>query len=504
MPCRRINLYLVSRQLLESGLQKVWCPDIPTQLRHLPPNGLQISLIERDLREVLRATRTIKNTFIPINKLPPEILSNVLEHRTGDRELVVATHVCQRWRSTLISSPSLWACFRFTTSHDINRTSTYLERSKSAPIDIGVSLDLPGGPEVFKYLAPHIARTRHLTIQGHHTKVHTACLLLRTPSPTLRHLLLRANGGIVRLPDDFLGRQAPSLRSIILNGIFQPFESHFPLPSLIEFNLSLWNGMGPLHVGALFQFLSGCPWLRKIFINAEEMPQTITLDRITSLESLVELDYLCTPVGRILPYLRLPRLERLQVSSSFGPGQNLADLLPHGGHTLLAGATEIKYHSHEFTQEIKFSGKGTDISFTILRPTTAHTPVDWFPDDTSIPFGQIEDLTVEVSVIMDLPFNVVSFENLRVLRIIPRNMPFVERFLGSLYPYPGAGVPCRSLQEIEYPLWGCLRPLINLTRERNRAGHQLELVCLLIHAWFETGQNFAEELKEYVGEVQTK
>ena len=462
--------------------------------------------MERDLHEALRVTREIMNMFIPINQLPPEILSNVLEHRTSDRDLVTATHVCQCWRSTLTSSPSLWTCFLFSgPNNDVDRTLTYLERSRSAPIDIRVDLKSQRGPEVFEHLAHHIARTRSLIVQGlQDTEVHAACLLLRTPSPTLQHLEVCAKSGLVRLPDDFLGRQAPSLHSITFNGVHPAFESHFPLPNLTELKLSLPEGTGSFRVDALFRFLSGCPWLRKVYIKSTEVSQDMTLDQIVSLESLEELDYTCSSVGRILPCLRLPLLERLRVTSSLGQAQKLADLLPHGGHALLAGATEILYDSQPRSQMIGFCGRGTDVSFTVFRPTTSHAPVDWFPDDTCIPFGQIEELTVGVSVAVDFPINISTFENIRVLRIIPRNMSFVERFLGSLYPYPGAGVPCRSLQEIEYPLWGCLRPLINLTRERNRAGHQLELVCLLTDMWYGFDQDLVEELEEHVGEIRIK
>ena len=89
---------------------------------------------------------------------------------------------------------------------------------------------------MFRYLVPSIARTKSLIIQSEHTRVHAASLLLRSPSPALQNLEVYVYLGLVRLPDDFLGRQAPLLRSLTFNGV--SFESHFPLPNLIEFNLS--------------------------------------------------------------------------------------------------------------------------------------------------------------------------------------------------------------------------------------------------------------------------
>jgi hypothetical protein len=56
-----------------------------------------------------------RSGYVPVNKLPPEVLSRVLEHRDRELDLVAATHVCQYWRSTLTSSPSLWTRLEFVT-----------------------------------------------------------------------------------------------------------------------------------------------------------------------------------------------------------------------------------------------------------------------------------------------------------------------------------------------------------------------------------------------------
>ena len=176
--------------------------------------------------------------------------------------------------------------------------------------------------------------------------------------------------------------------------------------------------------------------------------------------------------------------------------------MPHGGHTLLAGTTEIKYHSFETSQGIKSFGKGTNVSSTTLRPTADHTPTDWFPNDTSIPFGQIENLTIGVSVAVDFPINVASFKNPRVLRTVPWSTQFTEGFFRSLCS--GARIPCRSLREIQYPCWGPLGLLMNLVRERSLAGYQLGLVCLLADTVHRPDRDFVEELKEHAREVRVE
>ena len=272
-----------------------------------------------------------------------------MEHRTGDRDLVAATHVCRYWRSTLTSSPSLWTCFRFRPSHDINidRVLAYLERSKSVPIDIEMDIDSPRGLEVFEHLAPHIAKTSSFIVGG--GLVHATSLLFCSPAPSLKHLEMDSHERYVRLSDNFLGQHAPLLRRIRLRNIHLAFESTFPLPDLTEFNLHLRENAAPFCMSALFRFLSNSPRLKKICIEAPgEMLQDASLDQVISLESLVELQYTCDAAGSILPRLRLPRLEQLSVSSSFGLGQarKLANILPRDSHLLREGATKMEYHAY--------------------------------------------------------------------------------------------------------------------------------------------------------------
>lgn len=225
----------------------------------------------------------------------------------------------------------------------------------------------------------------------------------------------------------------------------------------------------------------------------------------------MELDYICHSAGRVLPCLKLPRLKRLLVSSTSGPGQiqKLVDILPYGGHLLLAGAIKMTYHSNQYSFGIGLSGNEVEVSLCIFRKIVADPiTVDWFSGQTWIPFGQIEDLKVEAYPIAGDPsISVSALENLRVLRITLHDTRFTEGFLRMFHPDPGTGVPCQSLQEIEYFTWGspkpCLTPLIDLVRERKHAGYQLRPVCIILFAQ-EPDEGLGEELREYVGEVRVK
>ena len=452
--------------------------------------------------------------FVPVNRLPPEILSRVLEYRTSERDLVAATQVCRGWRYSLISSPSLWTCFQFKFSCDCNRTLTYLERSGSAPIDVYVNTNWVQDLDVLKYLAPHIGRTRSLTIHASYG-VHDATLLLCNPAPLLQHLEIYASEGIIHLSDDFLGRQAPSLRSIRFNYIYPKLETLLPLPNLTEFHLSLPSGTGPLRMGTLFQFFSSSPLLQKIGINVSDpVVHDIPPGQVISLESLVELDYTSISAGQILPFLKLPRLERFQVTSLLRPGQaqTLANILPYGGRPILARATKMTYLSHLYAygDVVGLSGSGVDVLFSAFCTTRGPISVNRFSGQTCVPLEQIEDLKLEgySPTAAGFPIDFSAFRSLRVLRVAIWGKEYTEELLYSLGPESGAEVPCPSLEEIEieHSYWGSQEPLprlfIDLVRERKRAGHQLRLVCLVVTP--DSDQDLVEELRKHVEEVQVR
>jgi len=339
--------------------------------------------------------------------------------------------------------------------------------------------------------------------------IQATSLLFCNPAPSLQRLEIHDwNKDIACLPDNFPGQQAPSLRFITFSGICPAFESPFPLPNLAEFNLHLSGSTGLFRIDALFRFLSDSPLLQKIHIRIPgKTVQDIPLDRVISLESLVELKFAYNSDDRVLPHLKLPRLKQLEVCSSLRPGQvqKLADTLPYDGHALLAGATKMSYYSKGHLLRLNLSGNGVGVSFVAFCAKDGHPSVDWFSDQTCIPFGQIEDLKVEIHpTATGFPISAFAFENLSVLRLAPMNVQLIEGFLCLLHPDLAAGVPCRSLRVIECTWRGppepLLTPLMRLVRERKRARHQLGLVRLSIAKEFD--QSLVKELKRHVGEVR--
>ena len=430
----------------------------------------------------------LKNFLQPVNKLPPEVLSKVFEHRRSERDLVAATHVCRYWRSSLVSSPSLWTCLRLHKGTDCTRT--YLERSKSVPIDIEFNPQFSWFCRIYsKPLLSHIGRARSLRIHGPINIVREAALsALRDHAPSLQHLEVdgrqdkdRGRGDVIWLPDNFPGQHTPALLSVHFTNAFPTLKSHSLFPNLTTFKLLLQRPASPLRASALFLALSSSPQLKQVFICIlTTMIGDIASDILVSLESLEELEYRCSSSEiRVLPHMRLPRLRILTVDTR---ADILADLLPFDGHLLLSDTTTMVYHhSRKTSRKAEFRGSGVEIGIFSTSLSEDTDPVDWFSDMFPTAFGQIQHLVIkDVSGATfyrtaDLP--VAVFENLEVLCFVECAVWFIDAISRMLYPQNREGIPCRSLREISCKSRRALIPLNQLARERKRVGSQFELFC---------------------------
>lgn len=121
--------------------------------------------LERDAFEVLKLVQSMKNSFAPINRIPPEVLSLIPDYYCEgavDRAPTALTHVCRSWREIFTSRSSLWTTLEFT---NIDKTRAYIQRSRSSPLDLHLV-----GDEViddaFALVIPHICRLKSLTVRS--------------------------------------------------------------------------------------------------------------------------------------------------------------------------------------------------------------------------------------------------------------------------------------------------------------------------------------------------
>jgi hypothetical protein len=110
--------------------------------------------------------RSWRNTFAPINRIPPEVLTLIPDLWSGrirEKDAITLTHVCRAWRAIFTSRSSLWTDFDCA---DAEKTRIYLERSKSSPISVQLVREdglFPQDP--FLQLTPHaVGRLKYLLI----------------------------------------------------------------------------------------------------------------------------------------------------------------------------------------------------------------------------------------------------------------------------------------------------------------------------------------------------
>ena len=171
---------------------------------------------------MLRLVRSLKNSFAPINRIPPEVLSTIpdyyLEDGT-DRTLIALTHVCRGWRDAFVSRSSLWSSLDFT---NVDKTLTYIQRSQSSPLNIRLGLreaiDVDFAP-----ITPHVRRLKSLTIKAH--ALPTVLTSFRFHTPPLEKLCINIIAPREPVLDSTLFNKGylPSLRELRLGGVVMGF-----------------------------------------------------------------------------------------------------------------------------------------------------------------------------------------------------------------------------------------------------------------------------------------
>ncbi|KAF9254408.1 hypothetical protein L218DRAFT_1082347 [Marasmius fiardii PR-910] len=119
----------------------------------------KITELERESRNIKRKTEIVQSLNTPIRKLPPELLSIILElaidtnvilSRPGSRwaGMAAVSEVCSHWRNVLLETPSIWASLSLYLHHTcvtdvaIQNAWKYLEtaisRARGVPLSVTI------------------------------------------------------------------------------------------------------------------------------------------------------------------------------------------------------------------------------------------------------------------------------------------------------------------------------------------------------------------------------
>ena len=455
----------------------------------------------------------IVNPLQPANRLPPELLAEVLQYRGDDKELIAATHVCSYWRSCLLSTPPLWTNFRF---KSFDRTRTYLARCKSAPVSIRVPIARDRG-SLFEYIFHHAAEIRDLCLDGPPSVVPQCVDDINKPLPSLRSLELRVRSEITptdayTLPSTFLGSQAPSLRSLVLRGVHPP--TCIPLPNLSILTLHFYAETTPIRLKSIFASLSQAPNLQELRVSVEECElsvdsQTVTLDRLERFELIDS-----RPI-HILSRVKLPSLRSLLLVVPLAmdvPNFTLANFLPPSECLSLKDVDQMSYEvkiAGRSKRLVTFSTQHLKVTLFVYPESDtadnhAHASIgfrSWLSDTSPVSLAQIK--RAEISGVVDpgeIPFT--ALENLEILHSRGSSRGGTITALSSRH-FDGLFL-CPRLRTLDIQ-WerdvdiGELVRLVDLARNRMEEGHSFDNVRV---AGSVVGRSsHFESLREYVGEL---
>ena len=415
------------------------------------------------------------NELKPVNRLPPEIFVKVFEVRKREKDLDVATHVCARWRAILTSTPYLWTNIDF---ENPVRANLYLERSKTAPIDVlvGNTKDTIIGPVgTFIGATPWVARMKSLCIQTDMDQIKKIADRLCQKTPKLQSLTFEGkprrysyssdnglgNGGAIYVPREFLGRHAPSLQSLTFRLVSPSVVFTFPLPNLTHID---WVAEAAhVVIEELLELFVSSPLLEfiKMHVLIRRTQMHRPLKQVT-LNKLRKLDWAdCDGSISPIPCLTAPELNQLSIKVTYNPQHEpttLSSLLSpdHNHIPLLLEPDTVDYAYKHGNRSCRFTYNGPGVTFLSVRQVKKdrnHNPTinRWFSPDLPVVFSATQELTVEAAggcpPLDDIPIE--QFGGLRKLELMGETdslVPMIQLNRGT--SGNALWAPCPELSEI--------------------------------------------------------
>ena len=466
----------------------------------------KVFALEQQITRILAMVRSAKNRTAMANRLPPEVLAKVLGFRRNDQDLISATHVCERWRSTLLSIPLLWTEVVFGDPH---RTFTYLERSKGVPIHVSIGesgLDPSAGDMSW------ISRMNSLSINADQEQMESIAVDLRLPAPFLQSLAFKFNGppllsdfrtvNPIRILPEFLGHQMPSLRNLTFLSVSPCPATSIPLSHLTNLQ---WTEPFTV-VTNIFALLTSAPLLEVLTLDflivsmsGAELLKVVTLSRLRKL-SWVNMRGLFS----LMLFLVAPKLDDLNICMAYDPTHSDPPTIfrPRRRHLpLLVEPIALKYVCQDSDRSWDFTYRSGHL--TINEGSYLYTPRPprdhWLSPNTPISFGRVKQLIIEGFGDYPLPdtIPIAQFESLECLKLVGQ----VGRLLRIIQPNgnTASGVlPVPSLSHLELDLAlgdSTFEVLGEVLKERKEAGHGVKTVRIMGE---HSGDEEASELTKFV------
>ncbi|TFK63452.1 hypothetical protein BDN72DRAFT_321407 [Pluteus cervinus] len=287
------------------------------------------------LRESIRGLHAFRNTFIPVYRLPPEVLTRIFYfvRRTPKKEMfnrktlkwIVVTHVSQYWRYAAIECPVLWS--HISGSYSKSLAQEWLHRSKTVPLFLRFCS--PAMATAEQFICTSLCRIRELELEFHPGSWDEFLHKLSTPAYLLESfslIIVGRSSQASAISDSTFAGTTPCLRHLEIAG------------SSVDIHSSIFTGLTSLALRYLPQTLSPTDLL-------------ITLDKLPGLASLELKNALDSESPAVsndfnINIINLPSLESLSITGSqFIPSLDILS------HIFFPENATLCFHSRAYTGE---------------------------------------------------------------------------------------------------------------------------------------------------------
>ena len=176
-----------------------------------------------------------------------------------NESLIAMTHVCQSWRNTLISTPSLWKRIDFSTCYS-KQGMGFLRRSGEQLLDIYLIFEIENDTEPLLSTTLHnLYRLRRLEIVIHSLDFEHVLTQFTRSAPVLEYLHINneLEGSDIELGDTIFDGHFPKLLGLSLYCFRMDFRT-FNFPSLRRFTFMTAT---EISLQDLASFFGRCPSL---------------------------------------------------------------------------------------------------------------------------------------------------------------------------------------------------------------------------------------------------
>ena len=245
-----------------------------------------VSQLDEDTSTALATIREWRNSLVPINRIPSEILSLIPTHLSSQKDRFHTTFVCRYWRRANVRHGALWTQLFLRRGEDY--VSTLLERARASPLDIVTHHDVP--VTMISQISTLAQRIRHLECsQTSWNDVITFSEFNFGQLPLLRALKIttittRNQPDEVAPPSLPFFRGSADLEEFSLHSDEYQFLNLFIFPNLTRFELS--SHTTERHCASLLlDFLRASPMLRvvKLDINRHIRLEDVAKDTVVIL-----------------------------------------------------------------------------------------------------------------------------------------------------------------------------------------------------------------------------